>query len=338
MGVLLPYLDPRFKMKSKKLKPEDFIGWNSPDGNLKVIGIAGKQKNGKTLYKVTCKVCSGDKELFPTGYFISTKSNLIIGTKPCGCSFNPKWNKEQHMIRVSRLAKDRFIILGIADTFKGNKTKLRCECALDGYIWEPRILDIMLGKGCPKCGGRPLTNPSDALQKCVYLCSEGGYIPLGFPNGYKNSKSRFEYICTKHGKQNISYNNFVNAGNRCMGCSREVSNVYGYFKSKTEKEDYLYILSFNGQYIKVGRTFNINRRMKELVKESGCDNIEILYLYKAKHKDIFSIEQDIHNNLRSLGLEHHASTWSTETFNIDCLHLLQGMIKKYMLVPINNKS
>ena len=316
-------------MVSKKLKPEDFIGWISPDGNLEVIGIDGKGKDGKTLYKVVCKICLKDEELFPDGHFLSTKSKLTAGEKPCGCSFNPKWSKEQHIIRVSRVAKDKFIILGVVDTFKGNRTKLKCECIIDGYIWEPAIYNLMLGKGCPKCGGRPITKEPDALQKCVHLCFESGYIPLGFPNGYRNSKSRFEYICLKHGKQNISYSNFVNAGNRCQGCAKEVSNVYGYFKSKVDKEDYLYILSFNSQYIKIGRTFNIDRRMKELIKESGCDKIEILSLYKAKHKDIFSIEQDMHNKLRALGFEHNASTWSTETFNIECIPLLQDMIKEY---------
>ena len=45
--------------KNKRQKPEDFIGWISPDGKLEVIGIAGKQGT-KTLFKVTCSECSKD--------------------------------------------------------------------------------------------------------------------------------------------------------------------------------------------------------------------------------------------------------------------------------------
>ena len=29
-------------MKRKRIKPEDFIGWKSEDGNLEVVGIHGK--------------------------------------------------------------------------------------------------------------------------------------------------------------------------------------------------------------------------------------------------------------------------------------------------------
>ena len=64
--------------KMKQQKAEDFIGWKSPDGKLEVVGIAGKQ--GKiTTFKVTCTECSKDKALFPDGYFISTKGNLVSG-------------------------------------------------------------------------------------------------------------------------------------------------------------------------------------------------------------------------------------------------------------------
>ena len=61
-----------------RAKKEDFIGWTSPDGNLEVIGIAGKGKDGKTSYKIICKVCSEDKELFPDGYFIANKNNMSL--------------------------------------------------------------------------------------------------------------------------------------------------------------------------------------------------------------------------------------------------------------------
>jgi hypothetical protein len=41
------------------------------------------------------------------------------------------------------------------------------------------------------------------------------YNVAGFVDGYKNAYSRFEYVCKIHGKQNVSYNNFVNHGTRC---------------------------------------------------------------------------------------------------------------------------
>ena len=83
-------------MQLKNEKLDDFIGWVSPDGNLKVVGIAGK-KGRATTYKVTCKICSQDPELFPLGYFISTKYNLKKGKKPCGCAKSCRWSEEQYL-------------------------------------------------------------------------------------------------------------------------------------------------------------------------------------------------------------------------------------------------
>ena len=36
-------------MKRKRIKPEDFIGWKSEDGNLEVVGIHGKL--GRDIFK-----------------------------------------------------------------------------------------------------------------------------------------------------------------------------------------------------------------------------------------------------------------------------------------------
>ena len=81
--------------KKKQQKAEDFIGWKSKDGRLEVIGIIEKSKH--TKFKVTCTECSKDKELFPDGYFVSQKDNLVRGKKPCGCS-RCKWFDWQYLI------------------------------------------------------------------------------------------------------------------------------------------------------------------------------------------------------------------------------------------------
>ncbi|QEG08659.1 hypothetical protein [Aeromonas phage 4L372D] len=36
-------------MQLKNEKLDDFIGWVSPDGNLKVVGIAGKKGRGHNI-------------------------------------------------------------------------------------------------------------------------------------------------------------------------------------------------------------------------------------------------------------------------------------------------
>ena len=101
-------------IKKNYQKSEDYVGWKSPDGKLKVVGIVGKQ-GSNAIFKVTCTECSKDKELFPEGYFISLKGNLVKGQKPCGCSKKPEWKDWQYLILASRAAKDCFIVNGFSE-------------------------------------------------------------------------------------------------------------------------------------------------------------------------------------------------------------------------------
>lgn len=119
--------------KKKYEKADDFIGWKSEDGKLEVIGIAGKDKWGGSLFKVTCSECSKDPELFPDGYFVSLKGELVRGQKPCGCSKSPKWYDWQFLILARRAGEKKdFIIHGFAEPFKNVHTKLNLECLKDG--------------------------------------------------------------------------------------------------------------------------------------------------------------------------------------------------------------
>lgn len=91
------------------------------------------------------------------------------------------------------------------------------------------------------------------------------YDVIGFVNGYKCAlKTRFEYLCPEHGKQNISYDSFVNGGSRCGGCAKDLGNGNGYYPERYE-QDFLYILDFNGKFIKVGRFFDVDTRIKDVV-------------------------------------------------------------------------
>ncbi len=313
--------------KKKRQKPEDFIGWKSPDGRLEVIGIAGKQGTN-TTFKVTCTECSKDKELFPDGYFVSTKSNLINGQKPCGCSNSPKWLDWQFLILARRAAKDCFIVHGFSEPFKNSYTKLNLECLKDGYKWTASTHNIINGgKGCPKCAGNAKPTEQQALQKCVDICKEMDYDVVGFPDGYKNQKSRFEYNCKIHGKQNVSYTNFVNGGTRCGGCAKDLGNGNGYYPERKDEQDFLYILNFNNKFIKVGRSFDVDERIKNLKKpsESGIRNIKKLRIFTATHQEIYDFEQELHNELRERNFQHHVG-WSTECFENDCKFVLNKLL------------
>lgn len=246
-------------IKKKREKAEDFVGWVSPDGNLKVVELVEKSKHSK--YKVVCKICSEDKELFPLGYFISTKQHLLNGSKPCGCSVKPEWSLDQFLILVKRVSTaNNFNIIGLAEEFFGQHTKLKLECKIDGHRWLTSFGHIMnSGSGCPKCAGNVKYTEQEALIKCEHICDNFGYKIVGFPDGYKNCYSRFEYICPLHGKHNVSYDRFIHGNTICPSCSTS-----GY---TTDKSGTFYIVRWYNEldsFIKFGKT---NRKIISRIKQ-----------------------------------------------------------------------
>lgn len=306
--------------KKKYEKAEDFIGWKSEDGLLEVIGIHGKQGN-VTTYRVVCNKCREDKELYQSGYFVSTKGNLKKGKKPCGCSKKPEWTEDQYLILAKRASKGRFTVHGFAEEFKNRYTKLSLECLVDGYKWTPNIHNTINGlKGCPVCAGNLRKSEDEVFNNCNDICIVEGYTFIGFPDGYKNTRSRFEYFCPKHGIQNVSYNDFVNGGRRCRGCWRDSGVMYGYYPERKDEQDFLYVLNFNDRFLKVGRSFDVDGRIVDLRKptESNIKNIIKIRLFTATHQEIYDLEQELHSELRERNFQHYVD-WSTECFQSDCL-------------------
>ena len=324
----------------KRGKAEDFIGWKSEDGKLEVIGVVGRNKQRNALYKVTCTECSKDKELFPDGYFVSPKQYLVNGVKPCGCSNSPKWEDWQYLIITRRIGEKKgFIVHGFAGEFKNAKTKLNLECLKDGHKWTASISSIINGgSACPKCRDLLLSNqrkiPEEtALQKCIDICKEMNYDVVGFVDGYKNNRSHFEYICKIHGKQNVKYHNFVNKSQKCGGCAkdetirrlREDGNGNGYYPERKDETDFLYILNFNGKFIKVGRSFLVDKRVDALKSISKIKKIHKLRIFTATHQEIYDYEQELHNELRERNFQHNVD-WSTECFENECQYTLNKLL------------
>lgn len=388
--------------------PEDFIGWKSEDGNLEVIGLAGRSgaRNNVALFKVICKICSLDSELYPEGYFISTKHALQNKKKPCGCSHCYECSEQQALIKASRKVPDTTIIHGFAEKYSGAKTKLDCECTIDGCRWTPVLSNVISHQqGCPSCGtksakekqktpysvameictslcknfgykpigfidnsfsstgrakfqyecphhgvqivlyskfrdrkqqctkctGRYRPSEQEAISNCKSICDKENYNFLGFVDGFKNAYSRLEYICQKHGIKNVNYRGFVSIGNRCNDCEmdkrREAGNFYGWYPERAEEQDYLYVMNFDNNYLKVGRSFDVTQRMSELKSDSKCNNITKMAIYTAPHKIIWPTEQEIHDELRDRGFEFKNKTWnSNELFTMDCSFVLKKLL------------
>ena len=325
-------------MKKKKETPEDFVGWKSEDGLLEVIGISDKVgTKGRKSFKVICHKCKEDTELFPTGYFISQKDDLKRGRKPCGCSFHTYWTEEQYLILARRAAQGRFIVNGFAEEFHGNRTKINLECLVDGHKWIANLNNTLYNnRGCPKCAVKFVTDikrmdEQVAFDNCKKICEIENYEPLCFPEGYKNNRSKFEYRCLKHGKQTVKYDKFIFHGNRCVCCWKDrqkyLANVNGYYPERKDETDFLYILNFDDKFIKVGRSFDVERRIgkNQLQKESGISNIIKLRIFTATHQEVYNTEQALLEELRERGFQYHLN-WTKECFENECLYSLNKLL------------
>ena len=311
-------------MRKKRENPEDFIGWKSEDGLLEVVELLEKSKHSK--FKVICHKCKEDVELFPQGYFVRQKSDLVKGAKPCGCAKYRKWNEYEYLILAKRASTGRFIVHGFSEEFHGQRTKLSLGCLKDGYEWTTSVNNVVnRDTGCPKCAGNYKPTEQEALDKCKQICETEGYKLIGFVNGYKNANSRFEYKCPVHGKQNVEYGSFVNGGTRCKGCWKEIGNGNGYYLDRKDEQDFLYILDFDSQFIKVGRSFDIDKRIIGLRSKSKIKKIHKLRIFTATHQEIYDLEQELHSELRERGFQYYLD-WTNECFENDCLFILNKLL------------
>lgn len=311
-------------------KPENsegFIGKTFNNGNLEIIGVA-ERKHNNIMFKVICKICSPDKELFPEDYFTISKTHLLNGKLPCGCSTAPRWDESKWLVRARRAVENKtFIILGLAESFKGYLTNVSCKCKIDGHTWTLSLDNITRGiSGCPVCSKKYRPTEEEALDKCIVICKEMNYDPIGFLAGYTNAnKTIFEYVCPHHGLQRVRYSSFIHKGSRCWDCAKDVGNGRGYYPKRAEEQDYLYVMNFDDKYIKVGRSFDVYTRVGQLQWESGCSNIRTDHVYTATHKEVYNCEQKLHSILRDHGLQYN-TTWSTETFHNHSGHVLNELL------------
>ncbi|ATI17852.1 hypothetical protein [Aeromonas phage AS-yj] len=252
---------------------DDFIGQTFPTpkgGVLTVVGIADRKSGTHKLYKLTCSICHEDKELFPE-LFESTKGNLVTGRAPCGCSNRTNWKPFQIEVIVGRLCKEMgYEYVGFPEGYKNCYSKFEYICHTHGKQSVSYCKFVNCCRRCPDCGTESMKdkqrNP-EAETIVKELCDKEGYEYIGFPEGYKNAHSKFEYICHTHGKQSVSYCKFVNCCQRCPDCAE-----YGYGKSK---HGYLYVTNWTNydkdtnEFFKIGITNFLDQRIKQQARKTS---------------------------------------------------------------------
>lgn len=297
------------------IKVDSFIGSRFPTpkgGVLTVVGVSDQKIGTNKVYQLTCSVCHEDKELFPD-LFESLKGNLVNGRVPCGCSKRTKWKPFQIEIIVGRLCVESgYEYIGFPEGYKNQYSKFEYNCSVHGKQIVSYNDFVNIGNRCPSCYGNKKKTLEEAETISKELCEKEGYEYIGFPEGYKNQNSKFEYNCHIHGKQIVSYNNFVN-GRRCPSCA-----VSGYQPSKP---GFLYLY----RYIKDGSSilkFGITNRKPDVRSNEhtlGVEGVTSERMFFVKFQDgriPQKIERYIKKNYET-GVCDWLTSGNTETVDVN---------------------
>lgn len=212
------------------------------------------------------------------------------------------------------------------------------KCSNDEYVnkglcegkFESSTSNLKAGKMPCRCGKNFLWTQEQQTYKVKNTINSIGGVFIGWSEekiGYKNNRSNFKWKCNLGHECEASVANFLHHNTRCITCFNEKQRLAGfcngYYPHRLDEIDHLYVIDF-GKCIKVGRAFDVETRIgksksKGLIKQSGRtrDQLKVLKILTGIHREIYSLEQDMHEELRVRGFEYTNETWSTELFTSD---------------------
>lgn len=339
----------------------DFLDRGSQDPSLRYERIADKTKTPlqEVMQRIRkyCKEAGTTFKGFPDGY-INSKSRItfvcqkghVRNTKvDCFDKSVCKTCKTDKTLDTKAkgkkvIAEEKIkgeldgLFLGWVDNNKRFKTTdhFRWRCKKNHYCETSYAAFKQKGVGCRKCNnGRVMITEQNLLQKLLPLIeSEGGKF-LCWEGTYTGMTSKFRWLC-KNGHQTTPYvNHYIHKGTRCCKCAR---GNYGYYSSREQEKDYLYVIQFNSDYIKVGRSFEPSRRVGELIDDSGIVDLKALHLYTGTHEKVFEFEQYCHDKLEIEGYYHSESEWTIETFHKESYDSILNLVGLSVLeeVPVTD--
>ena len=330
---------------------------------LSVTGVIGKDKSSAAIFSVDCTICSKDTELFPAGFSIR-KNHLqnkegCLNRIPCGCSVHSKWTDEQDELLTQRVLDETQPNLKVvgSETIKGKLRKfiLECNvCSIDTELWpEGRIMSIKnsLVEGVIPCGCsvKPEWTEEQFKIRIKRECKLRGYIFRGWDlsqseGKFKGSVTKLDLENPKTGNrwQSTNINGFFNGGGGIADCKqrqKELGVFYGYYPHRKMEQDNLYVIRFkNDETIKVGRAFGVDSRIHNsgsgLLKTSKhqLSDIEILYVMKGTHQEVYNTEQWVHKELTERGFHASWIPWTTECFTEDSEDMIYRLLDESGLV------
>lgn len=231
---------------------DDFLGTVfGQHGQLEVVAWCGERNGGNKIYTIFCSHCANDEELYGLGLFLLTKSKVLRGDIPCGCSKNEKPTQAQWEVKVRRLANERgYSFLGWYGGFDGVNSKLLLLDCRYGLSNSLKLRSFLRGCDCllRKPGKITENNRQEDSAAVSDFKSTGSFHPATSfaridrldKNGFKVYWSVCCFVC---GETYEATGGNLKRG--CRGC-----------KCSKHKPTIAYINAVGDKFIKFGITSN----------------------------------------------------------------------------------
>lgn len=142
------------------------------------------------------------------------------GCKECGKDKTRDKNCKTHEEYVGELeiVNKNIKVIG---TYKGANIPILHKCLIDNFEWNAQPLNILSGKGCPKCANNFRRTQEEYIRQLSVINPNIEVI-----GEYKNIHTRILHKCKTHGIQWNTSPSSVLQGSGCIQCSKEkISNA-----------------------------------------------------------------------------------------------------------------
>lgn len=210
---------------------------------------------------------------------------------------------------------------GWVTDYKNCGSKFKCGCQKHGEWIATVHRFLWSGKRCKKCAGeeasiRLRTSKEEREFQITELCKNTPYHFVKWKDSYKNSNSIVVCYCGTHDLQwELRLRHFIYSGTRCPKCA-------GFGYQKTDDASLYALRSECGQYVKIGITNNMERRLKELAKSTPF-SFSLVESISENGKTIYEFETMFHREFKSANLEGFKGATEWLKWSPDIQHWLR---------------
>lgn len=245
----------------------------------------------------------------------------------------------------NKFIKDNYIRPEYKVSFYDQKGKVFVECSIckndvyarelgSDYRFLVNIASLKANHTVCRCSHCYRLSEKEYEFKVTMALKERGARFIKFLSDDVNNRTYVRFYCQEGHKCRAMVSSIIRGSRNCLECHKNDSSIYGYFKNRVLEEDNLYVILFKKLGIlKVGRTFELNERLKSLAKQAGCKvrDLKIITVMHGIHQDVWDTEQWVHEELIDRGFHAEWIKWTTEAFTLDSEDMIKILLTESCL-------